>query len=236
MDSSATFSGSFTYNQRDVLVENISRFTTADTVGSLLDIGAGFGGTAVPLAATVRRYVAVEEVPARVQALRGAGLEVVEGRFPCPISGSFDFVLSSHSVPEGDLDLYPPFLEAGWKLLNAGGTFLVVTFKGNRGAAVRCREEMTGHVVPEDPQYTTLLCILRTFGSVNIEKVNSYLESNDADDIVAWIEDSVLRAGESRDRDIPQLKALLAERFRRGDRYRFPTEHLFISVRKQRAE
>src|SRR5262249_38101050 len=101
-----------------MLVRRVGRLIARYKVKSLLDIGAGFASTAVPLSKMVTRYVAVENNRERSSALQKAGLEVTTCSFPLSLVEQFDMVLCSHSVPEINLSLYPAFLESAWQAVN----------------------------------------------------------------------------------------------------------------------
>jgi predicted RNA methylase len=64
---------------------------------SLLDIGAGTGSVAVPVASRIPRYLAVEQDPTSARALRNRGLSVLEATFPQPIAERFDMVVCSQT-------------------------------------------------------------------------------------------------------------------------------------------
>ena len=231
--SFASLSSRFHYNQPEVLVKNIGTYIDQVKAKSLLDIGAGHSTTAIPLSQKVHRYLAIEENGTRAEELRASGLDVVVGTFPLPLSEEFDMVLSSHSVPEGKLNLYNSFLSSAWEVLNPQGTLLVVTFKGSRGDTVLLREEITRLKVGPDPQLAAIMQNLASRGNVRVEMINSYLQSPEVDDIVAFIARSIFWSGDEEERHLPQLQEILTLRYKINGCYIFPTQHLFISVVKE---
>jgi SAM-dependent methyltransferase len=82
--------------------------------GDLLDVGAGTGRVALPVAAARRRVTAVERDPGMLEALRseaiGQSVEVVEGSWPDVSVGHFTVSLASHVAY--DVADIGPFLRA----------------------------------------------------------------------------------------------------------------------------
>jgi hypothetical protein len=221
------------YDQPSVLVQHISRYIKRFNAASLLDIGAGFATTAVPLSRSVRRYVGVEENQERAIALRAAGLDIIIGEFPLPVDAKFDMVLTSHSVPEKGLEYYEPFFDSARAMIKLEGLLLVVTFKGSKGEIAVLREEITGRTVGLDPQLTAILNNMRMWGRPQVEKVNSHLRSPSADDIAEWLAPCLFRTAAEKDQHSSRLMEILETRYRVKDRIVFPTEHLFISARSK---
>src|SRR5690606_39138006 len=172
-------SPTFRYNQKEVLVKNIIRYIKDSNTKSLLDIGAGDGDVALPISKEVQYYFAVEVNNERVNNLQKLGLNAIYGIFPNTtnkITETFDMVLSSHSIPEQlgveDHNLYKPFLEKAWELLNKNGILLIVTFKGSVDDPVRLiAEKITGKQIRthSDALYETMIKILNEFGEPKVE-------------------------------------------------------------------
>jgi hypothetical protein len=229
-----TVSHTFRHNQSEAIVENVSRYIRKAKAKSLLDIGAGSPATAVPLSKAVNRYLAIEEDPRRADQLRRAGLSVICRRFPIDIGETFDLALSSHSVPEGDIQRYGDFLDSAWRSLNPGGTLLIITFKGSRGAVAELYEEMTGrpYAPDPDPQYVAILDNLNRRGFVRVERINSYLQSSDPDEIIDWISGSLFTCDAERSSYTSRVREILRMRYGLDGRYLFPEEHLLITIAK----
>jgi hypothetical protein len=195
----------------------------------LLDIGAGSPEMAVPLSRHVDDYCAVEQDARRASELRRAGLHVIHGRFPLPLQRTYDFVLSSHSVPECAIEAYPAFLQAAWASINATGTMLIVTFKGAGGPVGELRRELLGAADGPDPQCDAIVEHCTRFGVTDICHVNSFVEASAAADIAEFISPWLSQCQHERDGFLGRLTYILETQYRvRRDLYVFPTRHLFI--------
>lgn len=222
----------FTYHQGSALFANISRYVADSGAQSLLDIGAGSGNLALPLARRVATYLAIESDPARAARLAGIGLNVMCARFPTPIDRTFDLVLASHSIPE-HLDAYVPFLEAAWSLVAPGGLFLIVTFKGAAGTIAMLRNELLGERHTHSSEFDCMTQRLSQWGQLSIEAINSYAETADPDDIVAYFASWITGEAAARQAIAAEFRRIVEARFCvRPGLYVFPTEHLFISSTK----
>ncbi len=216
-----------------MLANTIVGFVTERGARSLLDIGAGSGGVAVPVARSVERYVAVEQDPIAAQALRDAGLDVVEATFPVEIRDRFDLVVSSHSIPEGGVELYEPFLSRAWERVAPGGLLLVITFKGSNDSPLfRLSERVLRRTYAVDPRYTAMLEILAGYGDVRIAKTRSHAETTEFSDIAALYGPWFWRSDDEAVRNEPLVRAALDDGFTVGGTYRFPSEHHVIAVAK----
>lgn len=226
-------SPSFRYDQAAVLSDVIVSRARARGARTLLDIGAGDGSVAIPLSRSVQRYVAVEEEPSRAVALQDAGLDTIVATFPIDLDERFDMVVSSHSIPEGGVSLYPPFLSAAWDRVAPGGLLLIVTFKGSDDSAIpRLAQELLGCTHATDHRYTAMLRMLETYGNVTVEKRNSHVETADFADVAAFFGSWFWKTSEQQ-RDIePKLRAAMDARFRHDGTYRIPTQHLVIAAEK----
>jgi cyclopropane fatty-acyl-phospholipid synthase-like methyltransferase len=222
---------SFRYDQPAVLADCIIGCVRARGARTLLDIGAGDGAVAVPVSREVDRYLAVEADPSSSEKLRQAGLEVVTATFPVTLGERFDIVVSSHSIPEGGVESYAPFLAAAWEHVAPNGLLLIITFKGSDDSAiVRLSQELLGRTYRTDHRYLAMLDILRTYGTVEITKCSSHVETDEFSDVAAFFGTWFWKTDEQEARCKPILRAALDERFRVGDTYRVPTEHLVIST------
>jgi SAM-dependent methyltransferase len=96
---------------------------------SVLDIGAGNGRIAQLLDASLNdRYVAIEQNPVLHAQLIELGITAIEGTYPeVSVTGHFDTVFSSHSMPVRRDD-YAPFIDAAYDRVKPGGHLTVVTF------------------------------------------------------------------------------------------------------------
>src|SRR5665213_298589 len=187
------------WDQAEVLTACILGFVRDRRARSVLDIGAGRGLVA--------------------EALRAAGLDVVQGTFPVALDERFDLVVSSHSIPEGDVALYEPFLAGAWKLVASGGTLLIVTFKGSTESPIRkLSAELLGVTHGVDDRYTAMLRILREYGDVEITKTCSHVETDDFASFTDLWGSWFWRNDEQRAAIEPVLRAAADERFNVGGR------------------
>jgi hypothetical protein len=221
------------YFQHEALVENIARYIDECQCQSLLDIGAGTPSTALPLAARVRSYLAIESDFDRAQQLRNEGLVALCGRFPMSIPGSFDLVLSSHSIPEGRIEEYPPFLKQAWDLVTPGGLLLIVTFKGSQGDIFDLRRRFTLASCIREPQFELIAETLAAWGQLRIEAVNSYAQTTNVGEMITFLNPWIFGTLEEALAYEPQLKDTLMRLYKMNDTFVFPTQHLFISCRKR---
>lgn len=94
---------------------------------SILDIGAGDGRLAIPIAKGLLRYTAVEPMPEYAAYLRENRIEVIEKEFPCKVPAAYDLVLSCHSLP-GRPDEFGPFILEALKAVRPKGNLLIITY------------------------------------------------------------------------------------------------------------
>jgi SAM-dependent methyltransferase len=222
----------FLYHQSAALLANIAFYIDQAKPASLLDIGAGSGKLAIPLAQRVQKYLAIESEPTRSAALKEAGVDVVSRHFPTEIGDAFDFILSSHSIPE-KLEEYPAFLRGAWELLKPGGALLIVTYKGREGNIAILRRELLGGDWDCSPELDLVKQTLSDWGRMSIEKVNSYAEAENPDEIIAYFESWLTGDAQTKLAIRDRFRRIIEARFRvRAGRYVFPTEHVFVSCVK----
>jgi hypothetical protein len=223
------------YHQKTALVDNVSRYIRDLSARSLLDIGAGTLETALPLSKLVDRYHAIEQDPRSAVQLENAGLSVSRGTFPLAVDGTYDLVLSSHSVPERSIESYAPFLSSAWQLTGQGGLLLVITFKGSRGDLGDVRQELLGRALLASEEHDTIMRIFRQLGgTVQTERVNSYVEANSPESIASFFEPWLSQDPEVRESIHRAFIRIVETRYKvRGDLFVFPTQHLFLGCRRQ---
>lgn len=221
------------YHQRSALLYNIIPRIHDAGATSLLDIGAGYPAMAVPLSKHVPEYCAVEQDNSCAAALRGAGLQVIEGVFPLALHRTYDFVLSCHSLPEDSPSSYPAFLNGAWETVSHNGLMLVVTFKGSRGALGYLDESLLGRTSVHNPQFDALIECCNRFGKVEVYPVNSFVEANSADAIAKFFGPWLTASPDTRNMFKSRLLRILESEYRvRDDLYVFPTQHLFIECKR----
>lgn len=222
------------YHQKATLLENVTRYVRSARSGSILDIGAGTAATAVPLSKLVSQYHAVEMDPARALALRQAGIHVTIGQFPMPIDGRYDFVLSSHSLPERSAADVPAFLSAAWGLVGDRGTLLVVTFKGSLGDLSGIREELLGRPSSRGSDFDAVAAFGPPDAAARtIERVNSYVEAGSSRALAQFLLPWISGVDDVRQVVLPDLEHILLTRYKvREDYFVFPTQHLFLGFQR----
>lgn len=221
------------YHQKSVLVENIIRYVRRYNTKSLLDIGAGTSATAAAISRSVENYLAVEMDEESAEELKRAGLNVIKGKFPLPVNQTFDLVLSSHSIPERALEEYTYFLSEAWKMLNPGGIFLIVTFKGCAGSLDEVRRELFDFASQVSAEYKAVLAFLENRGEVSIEKINSYIQAASAESLADFLSPWLIGKRVDFAEKTLLLLHILNTRYKvSSDLFVFPTEHLFISCKK----
>jgi SAM-dependent methyltransferase len=227
-------SGSFRSDQSQILADSIAEFVTERGARSLLDIGAGNGRVAIPLSGQVSRYLAVEKNTSHCEALRHAGLDVINAIFPVEIDEQFDMVVASHSIPEADAAFYEPFLAQAWKLVAARGLLLIITFKAVSNSPIsRLAEEIAGRKYQDDHRYTLMTKILSTYGDVAIAERTSHFASEEFSDIATVFGSWFWRSAEEESKVKPLLEIAMQTRFRVGGEYRVPTPHRFVATTKR---
>jgi SAM-dependent methyltransferase len=228
-------SPSFRCDQGEVLTEGILSFVRERGSGSLLDIGAGTGNVAAPLSREVPRYLAIEQDTSRYQCLRQLGLNVIQATFPIKLAERFDMVVASHSIPEADAELYEPFLTQAWDLVEPGGLFLIITFKGRGGTPIsRLSEEITGRKWKDDYRYQLMIDILRTCGEISITEIVSHVKSEEFSDIATVFRSWFWKTEEEEARIRPLLQSAMESRFKNGSEFCVPTPHRIVATSKTR--
>jgi hypothetical protein len=226
--------GRVVYHQNAVIIDNVARYIRDRSVKSLLDIGAGSPEKAVPLSRLVSRYHAIEQDARYAARLKDAGVSVTCGTFPTKVDGTYDLVLSSHSVPEHSVEPYGAFLSSAWQITSSAGLLLVVTFKGNRGDITNLAQELLDQSTGPSEEYNAIMrCYQQFGGTVQCERVNSYAEASRAEDIASFFAPWLSEDPHVRERIHCAFTRIVEMRYKiRDDLFVFPTEHLFLSCRK----
>lgn len=119
-------------DEKQVLIRHLEHVITVSACSSVLDIGAGRGDIAAVLCKRVQRYVCVEQNAAFVAELRGRGLQVQVGTFPCEAPGTYDLVFASHATPWAAKE-YEQFIDAAIQLVASRGKMIVITYDDEQG-------------------------------------------------------------------------------------------------------
>ncbi len=215
------------YSQNDTLVRSVQRFITRFSANSLLDIGAGTLATAMPLANSVARYLAIECDRRRASALADAGLHVIADAFPTTVRGEFDLVLSSHSLPKCGLH---EFLTAAWQLVRINGVMLVITFKGAKGHIAAIRNQINGTSQTPTDQRLLEQELFSISNSVQTERVNSFAETHNIYAMIEFLSPWVCTEGRASEGSTSLLMDILESQYKSKNGYIVPIEHLLIST------
>ncbi|OGZ73478.1 MAG: hypothetical protein A3A98_01370 [Candidatus Staskawiczbacteria bacterium RIFCSPLOWO2_01_FULL_40_39] len=221
------------WNQKKILLRNIIESIKENGVKSLLDIGAGDVSFAKSIAEHVDSYTAVEKNDDRVRRLQAESLETIKGVFPSiKVTGRYDMVLSSHSIPER-IHLIVPFIEKAYRLLKPGGTLLAITFKGGKGDTFKLSKQLDGkRIIHDELLFKELLLQLEKFGKVKIVRKNSTIKSDNLTEILNIILNAI---GNKKGKIYKkQIKSILGKQFKKNSKYSFSFEHLFIFLKKKR--
>ncbi|MEN9337748.1 MAG: hypothetical protein RIQ41_62 [Candidatus Parcubacteria bacterium] len=223
-------------DEKKILLEEITKEIQKIDAGSLLDIGAGNGELALPLSKKVEQYVAVESKTTFVSLLKEGGLRVIEGRFPVDVPGTFDVVLSSHSLSYTE-ENHRPFLSRAWELVSPQGILLLVSYRGEDDDWNKLLEYINEQQFDKNIHgYQSILSILESYGTVSIRKVITHVTTNKLEDMVNalsfvfgnGIPENKLQFLKHKS----ELEDYLSSKYLDQNKYSFPFQHFFISVQK----
>lgn len=215
-----------TWNQLDVLKETILSFIHSYQIQSLLDIGAGSIATAAAYSSAVTHYLGIEQYEDRYADMEAAGIPVILEKFPCQIERQYELVLISHALPEVYAD-YEEFCRCAWEAVAPDGYLLMITFKGGNSIFRKV-------IAPESGQndkvlYSRLYECLTRLGIPATSKIFSYQQSKYPEDIANNLYYS---SGSNNPACYSSLLNLVKTRFRHAAGYRYPHDHLVISMKK----
>ncbi len=224
-------------NEKQVLLEEITKDIQKHNVQSLLDIGAGNGLLAIPLSQGVHRYLAIEPKESFVEKLRSNNLDVIQSNFPVSISEKFDMVLSSHSIYY-DREKFEPFIRKAFELLNPKGVFLLVTYRGqeddwNELLDFLGQNEMDYNRVG----FNSIIELLSTLGIVTMRKVTTKVITDNFDDMIQALS-FVFSNGKPEKKNIflnyqTKLEKVFNSKYKTENGYYFPFQHFFIKTQKK---
>lgn len=223
-------------DEKQILLEEISKEIEKYDVKSLLDIGAGNGVLSIPLSKRVENYLAVESNKNFVAKLRKAGLAVREGNFPLVISRSFDMVLASHAVSYLK-DLFEPFIYEAWKSVNPGGVFLVITYRGQEDDWTRLMRELgENRENPNRVGFNSIIELLASLGEVKMRKAITKVRTENIEYMLFALS-FVASDGEAEKKEAflqkqAQLCKILDSRYKDAEGFFFPFQHFFIIAKK----
>lgn len=223
-------------DEKQVFSDEISKEISKHKVKSLLDIGAGNGLLSEKISKKVGNYIAIEPNENFVAKLRKQGLEVLEGKFPLDISGTFDMALSSHSISYNS-DLFQPFIKAAWELVNPKGIFLIITYRGQEDDWTRLMKDFGKK--QEDLNrsgFNQIIELLFSLGEVKTRKVITKLKTGNLDDMVQALSfiasDGKLERKSEFLKNRAKLEKILNQKYHDRNGYFFPFQHFFITTKK----
>jgi hypothetical protein len=217
-----------TYLQYKYISQYVRSYVEKYSVHSVFDIGAGHPLLASEIAQSVLTYRGIECDKLRQQELQRTGLDVLYGTFPIAVTGHYDLVLASHSLPDND---YQEFLECAWQLVNPSGAMLVITFKGSKGEIGYLRAQIVGDGLISTCESEGLYTILSQMGSVKVGTFDSVCRSKDLQAMVDFIEPWIY-APRFFGRYRKQLKLLIERRYRVNKSYVIPIQHNAVACHK----
>lgn len=206
---------------------------------SLLDIGAGDGLLAIPLASLVAKYTAIERNPDHVDSLKAAHLDVIDDEFPCFVADHYDTILLSHVISHRTNN-WQAVIEAAQNLLNPDGKIILFTYQGESDDWNVLRKEIGLGIDTSQFQtnYNDMVNYLSTFGSMQIKVVTTTVQSDSVEMLInslAFVASNGIAALKKdflAKRD--HLTRLLNNKYKPGNKYIFPFQHTLIIVTKNR--
>ena len=222
-------------NEKRVLVDYLKDLIFVSGADSLLDIGAGRGDIAIPLSRMVREYVCIEQNAGYAERLRAHGLTVGEGTFPLSVQGTYDIVLSSHSVPR-DADTCSRFVDAAARLVARRGVLAVITINDGSSIWDDFRRECGLSYRHEVRDRLALLeAKLRSLGSCRKRVIRTDVRTKELDEMRAALA-FVYSNGDGTDIEVfmqnPHVDGMLNLGFLKSEtgEYVFPFDHYAFEV------
>lgn len=220
-------------DEKEVLYRKIGDRIERLGVSSMLDIGAGNGELAIPLSRKVKTYVAVEHKPEYTEALKKEGLKTVLGTFPCRVSGHFDMVLASHSVPWNRHDS-GLFLREVIRKLKTGGVFLLITYDHEDGNWKELLESCFPRLLQKNQgRVAHLKSFLPTFGQCVCRTAIAEVRTRTPEDMrkaLAFVYSDGLERKHQEFLGNTQVLEFLGRKHEEGEEYRFSFEHIIFEV------
>lgn len=223
-------------DEKQVFIDTILTYIDEYSVNSLLDIGAGNGDLSIPVAKKVGRYMAIEPDTEHVATLRGAGLNVIEGKFPCPVSEKYDVVLCSHSTP-GKPEGFKPFIHEAFNCVDTDGSLLIITYDDAQGAWGQmlddCNIEWPGF-------HKGRMALLREFlftefKNITEQEIITHVSSNNINEFLEALA-FVYTDGKSESEPFtqsPAIREYVQKNYYKNEMYSFPFTHYLFEIKNR---
>jgi SAM-dependent methyltransferase len=223
-------------NEKEILLKEISKEIKKYKIKSLLDIGAGNGLLSIPLSKRVKNYLAIEPNKNFAKKLRGAGLRVIEKKFPFEISESFDMILSSHSISY-QKSFFEPFIKKAWKLVKKNGIFLIITYRGEEDDWTRFMKKLGINYKNKNRKgFNQIIKLLTLLGDVKIRKVITKVNAENLDDIIQALSFVASDGDRHRKKEFlkrgDKIEKILNRNYKDKQGYYFPFQHFFLITKK----
>lgn len=202
----------------------------------MLDIGAGNGDLALPLARSVAQYVAIEPNAGYAAKLREQGLDVIEKPFPCAVPGVFDVAVLSHVLPWGRAE-YTSFLEWAWSAVAEKGSLLVVTYDDEPRSEWNNFLSQCGLAFGRayGGRMEGVESLLKRYGEVGRAVITTHVETDSAQDMIealAFVYSDGLPEKLETFRRHEKVRTALRAQYQQNGIFRFPFDHLLLEVRR----
>lgn len=220
-------------DEKVVLLQEIQQVLTGNE--SLLDIGAGDGLLAIPLAQSVKQYMAVEKNSDHIAKLLTANLKVIPHEFPCPIDDEFDAILLSHTISHRTNN-WQKILIAVQALLRPQGKIIIFTYEGNEDDWNRIRKNIGLNIDTSQFQarYQDMLHFLQTVGKVTEKTVTTNVKTKTISEMIeslAFVASNGIPELKAQFMaKSPQLTIILEQTYKEANSYTFPFHHKMLLV------
>lgn len=223
-------------DEKKIILGKLTKLVLELSPRSILDIGAGSGGIAIPLSKRVPIYVAVEQRADFTAKLIRAGIETINLQFPCHIGERFSMVLLCHSLPvrSEEKDKWKLLVTKAWERVERGGFLSIVTFDdedSDWSELLKCCS--LGALSPKTQKLASLRAYLYGLGIVQEDRFCTFVRSTELRDVLQALAFVWSDGKEELFHEFMGNKAVaqyVRNRFRTDGSYYFPFEHIFLNV------
>lgn len=222
-------------DEKAVLLAEITKELKRHNCQSLLDVGAGNGLLAMPLARQVLKYTAVEEKTEYARVLREAGLEVINAAFPVEIKQKYDAVLFSHVFSYLHPD-HEEFINTACKFLNQNGILIIVTYRGEEDDWTRLIKRLDLLNPGDYPAiFENMVSLLSSLGKTTVRKVVTTVKTDGIEDMISALS-FVASNGvpERKQKFLARRGEIVAflENYKTDQGFSFPFQHFILVMEK----